>query len=147
MPSPANYRARITLFLRDKDPKSNLLLNAQQFTLEEVENALQLSADAYNVMPPVTSLTWNELPPFLAILGAARFLMFSESFIQLRNQASIPVDSGEAMGIDDKHAMYAQLQDRLRAEFDEAARNYKDQKNLESFYGSLSSEFSYTGRY
>lgn len=137
---------KIKLLLRDR-ADNNILLDDVQFSPEEVESALELAADEYNILPPITNLTWDKLPPILAVLGAARFLAFSEAFLQLRNQVSLQNDHDEAMGVDDKFNSYMQLQNGLRAEWKELSRKYKNAQNADTFYGTLSSDYAFIGRY
>lgn len=144
-PTPARVIQMIRSLLRD-NPDYNILLDDLQFTEEEVEIALELTASAYNVMPPATSLEWTNLPPILAVLGAIRFLNFSEANLQARNQVTLPTDRQEAMGVDDKFTLYLQLQRESRAEWEDKARKYKNSVNAESFYSEILSDYSYIGR-
>lgn len=136
----------VRLFLRDR-AEFNLLLDDVQFSTQDIENAVRLTLSELNVMPPVTSFTIDDTPEYLLVLGTARYLAYSEAFLQVRNQVSFQSDDNEAVGIDDKYALYMQLQNDLRAEWKEAARRFKDNKNAESGYGSMSSGYANVTRY
>jgi len=133
---------KIRIFLRDK-ADNNILLDDVQFTDEDLECALELTADEYNVTTPITTLTWGSMPQFLQIIGATRFLLYSEVFLQARNQVTLPTDRGDAMGLDDKAMLYTQLQQQLSAEWKLRTREYKNQMNAESIYDDIPSDYAY----
>jgi hypothetical protein len=81
------------------------------------------------------------------MLGVAAYLMKSAAFLQLRNQATYQDGDIAPIGIDDKYALYLQMSQALKAEWDELVRQIKTQNNLESAYGWLSSGYRNVSRY
>lgn len=71
----------------------------------------------------------------------------SESFLQIRNQATVQDGDIAPIGIDDKSAAYAQLAQQLKAEVDEITRQVKTQNNMESAYDSVGSGYKNTSRF
>lgn len=136
----------IRLVMRDKAP-NNHLLDDVQFEDSEIERAIKLAVSDYNATPPETSVEWRDIPEALLFLGSASYLMLSESFLQVRNQVSVPVDNLGVIGIDDKYQAYNQLRGLLKSEFEAKIRAIKSSRNMESAYGSLQSGYSGVSRF
>lgn len=133
-------------FLRDY-VDNNILLDNVQFTNAELQRALDYAVDEYNVFTPVSSGDASNIPKSILILGVASWLMKSESFLQLRNQATYQDGDIQPIGIDDKHQLYLQASRALKEEWQSVARAFKQQQNLESVYGSISSGYRNVGRF
>lgn len=129
-------------FLRDY-PDFNILLKNFQFDPEDVNAAMRFAISEFNALTPISSYTQTNFPnEWILLLGTAAHLCLSEAFLQLRNQVTYQ-DGDVAVGIDDKHQPYMALQAALKADWKEAAKNYKQQKNMEACYDSLSSGYRY----
>lgn len=140
---------QVRMFLRDYANK-NILLDDVQFTQQEVNFALEMATSAYNAVTPQTYLTaasWPGHLQYVLLLGTARFLMQSESFLQVRNQATYQDGDIAPIGIDDKVQQYAQLAAQIKAEWDELVRGIKTQNNMENAYASLSSGYRNVSRF
>jgi hypothetical protein len=83
----------------------------------------------------------------LLLIGTVRFLLMSESFMQVRNQATVQDGDIAPIGISDKAQLYAQLAQQLKAEWDELSRGVKTQNNMESAYNSLGSGYRNVARF
>ena len=137
------------MFLRDRADK-NILLDDVQFSDDELNLAMEMAASAYNMVTPQTMLTASSFPQhlrYLLLVGTVRFLLMSESFLQVRNQATYQDGDIAPIGIDDKAALYSQLAQALKAEWDEAVRGVKTQNNLEAAYNSVGSGYRNTSRF
>jgi len=133
----------IRQFLRDYGPY-NLLLDAVEFTVDDVNAAMRFTAMRYNALTPVSTFDKDNFPnEWLMLIGACAHLLQSEAFLQLRNQATYRDGDIENIGIDDKFSQYTQLSEKLAAEWRETAQKIKQQANMESAYGSLSSGYSW----
>lgn len=77
------------------------------------------------------------------MLGIAYFLMNSESFRQLRNQAS-GQDSEVNLGIDDKHQQYLQLKKFLGDEFETGLTQHKVARNMRQGWGGINSAYGWS---
>lgn len=124
----------------------NALLDGVEFSDEDVEAGLMGAVDRYNCMTPLTGVTLDSIPRTLLLYGAVAHLLWSESFRQLRNQATVSDAEVPQIGIDDKTNLYAGACDRLWAKFDELARAVKTERNMEQMSGGLPSGYAYTGR-
>jgi len=137
-----NISTKIRIFLRDR-AENNILLDDVQFTDEDLECALELMAAEYNITTPISTAAWGALPLYLQVIGAARYLLYSEVFLQARNQVTLPTDRGDAMGLDDKAMLYVQLQQQLKGEWQLKVREYKNQLNAESIYDDIPSDYAF----
>lgn len=136
----------IKLLLRDKS-SNNILLADVQFTEEDVENAVKMTVNSFNSMSPRTRMSWRHIPEDLLFLGTASWLMLSESFLQLRNQVSVPTDGMGVVGIDDKTQHYQQLREMLKRDFETKSRQVKNEINIASGFGSMSSGYVNVSRF
>lgn len=134
------YTQFVRMYLRDK-VENNILLDEIQFTKDDIRRAISLSTETYNITTPITNYTWDLVPRPLHLLGTCYWLMLSETFIQARNQASVPTDGLGVIGIDDKAPLYQSLANQLKRELRQATKEYKHSRNLERCYGNLPSGY------
>jgi hypothetical protein len=140
---------QIRLFLRDR-AENNILLDDVQFTDTELNTAMEMTVSSYNAVTPQTNLTPQNFPThlrYVLLIGTARYLLMTESFMQARNQATVQDGDIAPIGISDKASLYAQLSKDLKAEWDELVRGIKTQNNMESAYGTLGSGYRNTSRF
>lgn len=124
----------------------NVLLDNVEFSDADLENAMAFTVDRYNAMTPVTNASAGSINRFILLKGVIGFLLHSESYRQLRNQATVQDGDVAPIGIDDKQAMYAQLAQLADQQFEQYARGVKTQRNMEAAYGGLGSGYSGTTR-
>ena len=136
----------IRMFMRDyavgKLPsgQGNLLLDDVQFSPDELNFAIEMAVSSYNLITPVSQITAGNFPnKYLLLLGVARFLMMTETFLQLRNEVRAQDGDVSPTGIYEKASAYTQMAGALRAEWETMVRQLKTQLNLESAYGRLGS--------
>lgn len=138
---------QIRVFLRDKSEK-NILLADVQFTQKEVDQAISFAVDNFNAITPQSNYDPTSFPNrYLLLIGTAKYLMLSETFLQIRNQATYQDGDIAPIGIDDKQAAYAQLFQLVKSEWDELSRGIKTQNNMESAYNALGSGYRNTSRF
>jgi hypothetical protein len=136
----------VRLLMRDF-AMNNILLEKAQFNDKEIHQALRLTTSMYNMLPPMTSVAWRDLPEALLLMGVTYWLMLSESFLQIRNQISVQTDGLGVVGLDDKYQLYATQAAQLKSDFQQQARDIKVSMNLESGYGSMSSGYANVSRF
>lgn len=144
--APVISRDDIRLFLRDFS-NNNILLDDVQFTDKELDSAMSFAVDEYNIINPIGSDTAASIPKSLLMLGTCAWLMMSESFLQVRNQATYQDGDVSPIGLDDKTQLYQTLARNLREDWKTRAQLVKTQKNMESGYGQLSSGYRNVGRF
>ena len=140
---------QVRMFLRDRADR-NILLDDVQFADEDLNLAMEMATSAFNAVTPQSYFTPSTFPEhlqYVLLIGTVRFLLMSESFLQVRNQATYQDGDIAPIGIDDKQAAYAQLAQVVKAEWDELARGVKTQNNMEGGYNSLGSGYSYASRF
>lgn len=140
---------QVRMFLRDRADR-NILLDDVQFTDDELNFAAEMCVSAFNAVTPQSRFTPSSFPEhlrYLLLIGTARFLLMSESFVQVRNQATYQDGDIAPIGIDDKASLYAQMAQGLKAEWDELTRGIKTQSNMESAYGTLGSGYRNVSRF
>lgn len=145
----------IRMWLRDyalghlSGGQGNIILDDVQFSPEELTFATKMAVSNFNAITPISSylLDGSNFPnEYLLLLGTARFLMVSESFHQLRNQANAQDGDIAPTGIYDKAQAYLALAQALKAEWDELTRQMKNQFNMEAAYGFIGSGYKNVGR-
>lgn len=138
---------QIRMFLRDK-AENNILLDQVQFSQKEVDFAVEMAVSNYNAITPQTNVYPTTFPhKYLLLLGTAKFLMTSESFLQIRNQATYQDGDIAPIGVSDKASAFSQLSNLLKSEWDELSRGVKTQNNMEACYGQLGSGYRSVARY
>lgn len=142
----SEFRMLVMLILRDK-ADLNILLDDVQFTDQEYRGAIRLAVSGYNTMTPATAVDFKGIPEYILFHWVAYFLMLSESFLQVRNQVSIPTDNIGVIGLDDKAGLYNNIAQGLKNEAKTVAQKFKSQQNLEGAYGGLPSGYSSVSRF
>lgn len=140
-------RDQVRMFIRDRADK-NILLDDVQFTDTELNGAIEMTVSNFNAITPVSSFVAMNFPNmYVLLIGTARYLMRSETFLQARNQASYQDGDIAPIGIDDKAALFSQIAQELKAEWDELTRGMKTQANMEGAYKTLGSGYRSVSRY
>lgn len=132
---------QVRMFMQDK-AENNILLDDVQFTQDQVNFAIEMAVEAYNAITPISYETPSTFPnKYLLMLGVTKFLMMSEVFKQIRNQATVQDGDVVNIGIDDKQAAYAQFYNLIHAEWNEISRSIRTQRNMESAVDELGSGY------
>ena len=107
----------IRIFLRDKDPEANLLLDDYEFTPEEIRTAFNITVDRWNDEPPYVCRYDYDAFPYRSILlmGVVSNLLSMAAHRYRRN--SLAINAG-GTSVND--------QDKAR-EYDMAAAHYRDE--------------------
>jgi hypothetical protein len=140
---------QVRRFMRDR-PDYNILLDAVDYTQDDINQGIEMVTSRYNVFTPQTNLLAQSWPPhmqYVLLLGVAAYLIKSSAFLQLRNQATYQDGDVAPIGIDDKYPLYIQFAQVLDAEWSQLVQQVKIQNNLESAYGNLSSGYVNVSRY
>lgn len=135
----------VRVFLRDK-AENNILLDQVQFTDDELDRAINFTVDYYNSVPPLGTASVDTIPKNILLIGVCSWLMRSESFLQVRNQATYNDGDIGPIGLDDKVSIYDSLSQQLKNEFMLLTQQYKTAQNMESAYGSLGSGYRWVPR-
>jgi hypothetical protein len=144
----------VRMFMRDyalghlPGGQGNILLDSVQFTEDELNFALRMAVAAFNAMTPISTFTTVNFPnEYLLLIATARFLLVTESFHQQRNQVQAQDGDIAPSGIYEKTQGYLALSQTLQAEYQEIARNMKNQMNMEGAYSFLGSGYKNVSRH
>jgi hypothetical protein len=139
---PRLVMADVRAFLRDY-PHKNILLDDVEFEQSDINRAMRQVVSWFNAMTPQTNLDVSCFPhEYVLLIGVASHLMSSESFHQVRNQATYQDGDVAPIGVHDKVAQYQQLGQVLRQQFEELCRGIKTQNNMEAAYSHLGSGYT-----
>lgn len=129
-------------FLRDQ-PEFNILLAAKEFTDDDITKAMEFAISEYNAMTPITTTELSAFPnDWLLLLGTTAHLLRSAAHLYARNHVSFQ-DGDTNLQMDDKSQEYRQIADEHMRSWKTAAQKFKQARNMENGYGSLSSGYSY----
>ncbi|MAG27829.1 hypothetical protein CMI47_20050 [Candidatus Pacearchaeota archaeon] len=125
-------------FLRDYAVQ-NPLLDTVEFSDTEFTTAIDRAVDHANVISRATTWAAANFPNKYALLiGAAQYILQSEAFRQVRNQATYQDGNIQPIGIDDKQAAYLGMSQALKQEYIQLVTSIKIAENM-SVRGSLAS--------
>lgn len=113
--------------LRDNAPELNLLLDDLEFSTEEIRQALTLTADYWNELPPPggRSYSYQTFPyRFMLLSGTCARLLYMAAHRMRRNALPAKV-AGGTVSDQDKHAPYDAAGDRLWSEYTSLAKQRK----------------------
>lgn len=126
----------VRIFLRDKDPDANILLDDYEFTPEEIRTAMNITVDRWNDTPPdIYRMDYDEFPyRSILLLGVASNLLAMAAHRYRRNSISINA-GGTSVSDQDKAREYDQASMRLRDEYLHAIRTKKRELNSNLGWG------------
>jgi hypothetical protein len=145
LPVPAVTPQDLRMFLIDRNPGDNFLLDAVEFDNAQVASALRLCVDKYQSTPPILCPSYgvDDFPHrYELILGAAAILLKMMAVNLTRNRLNYQTREGTA--IDDKAGTreYLDIAREMSAEFDARIKALKIAQNLQEAYGHIGSPFA-----
>lgn len=121
-------------------PEVNLLLDKEEFGNAKISLCISLAADEFNNMPPRASYTKETFPSKSILLQGTLWQLFqARAAIAVRNHLTYS-DGGIQIPIEEKYEMWASLAGTHKASFSESASKLKIHLNMESGWGSVSSD-------
>lgn len=126
----------VRIFLRDKDPSANILLDDFEFTPEEIRTAMNITVDRWNDTPPdIYRMDYDEFPyRSILLLGVASNLLAMAAHRYRRNSLAINA-GGTSVNDQAKAGEYDQASMRLRDEYLRAIRTKKRELNANLGWG------------
>lgn len=130
----------VRLFLRDKDPELNYLLDDYEFTPEELRTAMTLAVDKWNESPPVLTThmytTLNFPFRYNLLLGTCANLMYMAAMRYRRNSLTYNIPGGQVAD-QEKYQQYDAAGQRLSQEYTEWVAKMKRAINIECGFGII----------
>jgi len=123
------------------------LLDGVEFSDRDIRDAVKFTVNWFTIMTPmIGTYTENMIPSVILLYGVAAHLLTSESTRQLRNQVTVQDGDTQPIGVDDKHQLYLQAAERMRAMFLEYGKAFKIQRNISRAYGGIGSGYAQVSR-
>ncbi len=122
-------------------PENNHLLDGIEFTDKRIELCKKAALSDYNVIPPRSNITEETFLSFgLMLDGICYHLFKGQLALAARNQMSY-TDGGLNIPIEERFTYYQYLMDFYRQQFQQKATELKKEINMESMWGSISSDY------
>ncbi len=134
--SPSSLSAaKVREFLRDYAEK-NPLLGVVEFSDSEITTSIQQAVERANAIGRPTTWTVSSFPnKYVLRLGAVSYLLKSETFRQIRNEATYQDGNIQPIGIDNKQQGYLSLSDVMSQEFIQLVTSLKIAENMSATRG------------
>jgi len=150
MPGENKYISlqEIQLFLLDRFPEDNFLLDEREFGDEQIALAMRMTVDRYNTTTPlgVDVHTVESFPWRLEFcLGVTAVLLRMRAINMMRNNLSWNTGGGIAVDEKSSYKDYIQMAKLIQDEFDNRAAKIKQSINIGEGYGGIGSEYLAVG--
>lgn len=134
----------IQLFMLDRFPEDNFLLDDREFGDEQIALAMRLTVDRYNSTTPIgVDIHSVETFPWRLefCIGVASTLMRMRALNMLRN--NLAWNTGGGIGVDEKSSYkdYIATSKMLQDEFDHRVKQIKQSINIGEGFGYIHSEY------
>jgi len=134
----------IRIFIRDR-PEWNRLLDKEEFSQEQIDQAMKFTVMMFNEMPPETGHTLENFPyKYLLLIGTVYHLLLGGGILRSRNRLSYQTDG---VSVDDEAHSEVELAlaQQLKQEFLMESKNKKIEANAKAGWGHSSSEYANLG--
>lgn len=130
-----DIRSKIQAFLNDKKAENRILGYEEEYSLEDILNAVNLALEEINYKGIIkTSYTLDTCDPYLLRLGAAKYLLSGEIAMKTRNYVTVN-DGGISVNREGNIELYYRMYQQISDEFNEQLDIMKNNANLLSGYG------------
>jgi hypothetical protein len=132
----------IRQFIQDYQ-QNNYLLNEQEFTDSDIQLSMNLAVDMFNSIPPRSVTYQVSTFPSDAILmyGTLGFMFEGRAALLARNHLEY-TDGGLTVPVEERAQLYLSLAATYKQQFQTYSEQYKINSNLESGWGSVSSDMA-----
>lgn len=133
--------------MRDK-ASLNALLEGEETSGVEIDLAIDLAIDDFiETPPPVWTGGFDDFPSFSILLyGTVIEVLNGAGLLQSRNELNY-VDGGISVKTSDKTLLYQRWLDRFETRYERMKIRWKKNRNLESCYGGVPSEYALAAAY
>jgi hypothetical protein len=126
-------------FASDYSP-NNYLIDGEEFSDTYISMCLSLALDSFNTLVPVTRFTMDTMPSKTVMLWGTLWQMFEGKAVLLARNTMNYSDGGLQIPIEERSELYKSLANGFHQNFDTAGKALKIQMNMESGWGSVSSD-------
>lgn len=133
----------IRTYIQDK-PEINRLLGREEFSPEQIKNAIKFATFEFNETPPMTDLAFDEADfpyPGMLLTGILSILILGKSMEKYRNRLAYQTDG---VNIDDEAMAdpYYKIGMDLKQEFLGKIKQIKIAENIKQGFGHVPSDYS-----
>lgn len=147
--------SEVRAFIADSTA-NNHLLDDVEFTDIRIDLAMNMAIDSYNNLPPMSSVTLEEVTSdnitigyysdemrskSIFLYGTLWHLFSGQSALAARNQMSYS-DGGLTIPIEERYQFYVQLAAQFEQNFKASAKDLKIALNLEDGWSSVRTDYS-----
>ena len=138
---PVLTPGEITIYIQDR-PELNYLLTGQEFSPAQIDLAISLALDEFNVaIQPVTTFQlWNFPSKSILLYGTLAKLLAGQAALYARNQMDYS-DGGLTIPIEERYPLYQQMAGMYQTQFQTMGSAYKVNMNMQDGYGGGFSEY------
>lgn len=123
-------------------PELNHLLDGEEFSPTRITLAMGIAADKYNFFLPLSNANIYNFPSkHILLYGTLATLFEGQSALMARNTMSYS-DGGINIPVEERMQLYQSLAAMYQASFESAGKSFKLQQNIESGWGSVSSDYA-----
>jgi hypothetical protein len=119
---------------------NNYLIDGEEFTDTYISLCKSLGIDSYNMMTPKSNYTEDNFPSKSLLLLATCWQMYLGKATLLARNTMQYSDGGLQIPVEERAELYLGLANSFRSQFTETAKALKIQLNMESGWGSVSSD-------
>lgn len=126
-------------FVSDYAP-NNYLIEGEEFSNTFISLCRDLAVDSFNEIPPIGHTTLATFPSKSLLLYGTLWKMYEGKAALLARNTMSYSDGGIQLPIEERSELYRGLAQTYQSQFMEAAKSYKIHVNMESGWGSVSSD-------
>lgn len=144
MANPILTVEEVRAYIEDFPANNHLLDNQEEFKDSQIEFAISLAVDEWNVLPPRSFVDVTSFPSKSLLLYGTLWKLFDgKAALLIRNTLSYS-DGGLQIPIEERSELYRGLSADFREKFVTAATKLKTNMNLDEGWGELRSDLSMT---
>jgi hypothetical protein len=119
---------------------NNYLLDGEEFSDTFITLCMELAVDSYNEIPPLSKVDLTNFPSKSLLLQGTLWKMFDGKAMLLARNTMAYSDGGLQIPIEERAELYRGIAQGFQQQFTESASKLKVHLNMESGWGSVSSD-------
>lgn len=123
--------------------ENNHLIEGEEFSDGSIQLAMKLALSDYNTIPPLSTVSPKMFPSLSLLLYGTLAHLFLGKAANLARNTMAYSDGGLNIPVEERAELYMNLGNQYMTQFKDLANRLKIQQNIESGYGSVSSDYRY----
>lgn len=141
MPAPILTPEEVREFIKDK-VEANHLLDGVEFDNTRIELAMEVAMGKYNMMIPISDANIYTFPNKIILLYGTVGALFEGQMALLARNTMNYSDGGLQIPVEERSQLYQSLSVSYNQAFETMGKSVKLQRNMESGWGIVSSDYS-----